>query len=251
MTVTNACGQEVVTNTLTVGNPPNIVVTPESLSAEQCPDTVTTQTLSICNVGTAPLVWSLSEVSGVVGLATSLPAASDGGPSPSLDIPWLEESPTGGAQGPGVCISVTVRFDSTGLSPITYTAGLLVESNDPEDPQIGIPVTLTVIAPASGADFAWTPVTPTVGELVHFTGTVASGNPPLTYTWDWGDGHTEVLTEPTALHTYTAAGTYTVFLTVTNACGLATAARDLWVRPALPPFHIIYLPLVFKGYSSP
>ena len=343
LTATNPCSLLVVTHTVPVTLPlvPDIEVSPTSLSAEQCPDTVTTQTLSICNEGTAPLVWSLSEVSGVVGLAAPRPPAPAGGPSPSLDIPWLEESPTGGAQDPGVCVLVTVRFDSSGLSPITYTAGLLVESNDPDEPQTGIPVTLTVIAPAGDADFAWSPVTPTVGELVHFTGTVASGAPPLTYTWawgdghtevlteptalhtytatgvytvrmtatnacgaataahdlvvvegcvgpagadfawmpvtptvgqaaaftatytpptatqpltytwDWGDGHTEVLTEPTAFHTYTATGVYTVRMTATNACGTATAAHDLWVRPALPPSHIIYLPLVFRGYAAP
>jgi hypothetical protein len=42
---------------------PDIEVNPEELYAEQCPDTVTKQALQICNEGTSPLAWSLSEVS--------------------------------------------------------------------------------------------------------------------------------------------------------------------------------------------
>jgi hypothetical protein len=41
---------------------PDISVEPASLSAELCPDSQDTQTLRICNVGTEPLYWSLSEV---------------------------------------------------------------------------------------------------------------------------------------------------------------------------------------------
>ena len=38
-----------------------------------------------------------------------------------------------------------------------------------------------------------------------------------TYSWDFGDGNTSTLTSPT--HTYATGGTYTVCLTVTDACG--------------------------------
>ncbi len=38
-----------------------------------------------------------------------------------------------------------------------------------------------------------------------------------TYSWDFGDGNTSTLMEPS--HTYAMAGTYTVCLTVTGACG--------------------------------
>ncbi len=41
---------------------PDIVVTPPALEATQAPDTITEQTLQICNVGTADLVWDLEEV---------------------------------------------------------------------------------------------------------------------------------------------------------------------------------------------
>jgi hypothetical protein len=39
----------------------------------------------------------------------------------------------------------------------------------------------------------------------------------LTYSWDFGDGNTSTVTNP--FHTYAAAGTYQVTLTVTDSCG--------------------------------
>jgi PKD repeat protein len=44
------------------------------------------------------------------------------------------------------------------------------------------------------------------------------------YDWDFGDGHTESHTAPTATvtHTYSSVGTFTVTLTVTNTSGTST-----------------------------
>lgn len=56
---------------------------------------------------------------------------------------------------------------------------------------------------------------------VKFTDT--STNFPSQWAWDFGDGSTDVVQNPT--HTYTAAGTYTVKLTATNAKGANTATK--------------------------
>ena len=54
------------------------------------------------------------------------------------------------------------------------------------------------------------------------------------HVWDFGDGATA--TGATALHTYTAAGTYTVRLTVTDAAGLSgTTTRSVTVTAPTPP----------------
>jgi PKD repeat protein len=42
------------------------------------------------------------------------------------------------------------------------------------------------------------------------------------YDWDFGDGHTESYTAPTATHAYSDSGTFTVTLTVTNTSGTST-----------------------------
>lgn len=51
----------------------------------------------------------------------------------------------------------------------------------------------------------------------------------ITYRWDWGDG-TPITTTASASHTFPAAGTYTVSLTVTDGWGKATTVtRDVTV----------------------
>jgi large repetitive protein len=53
----------------------------------------------------------------------------------------------------------------------------------------------------------------------------------LTYVWSWGDG-TANGTGVNATHVYTAAGTYTLLLTVTDGAGLtATAQTDVTATP--------------------
>ncbi|WP_097193555.1 PKD domain-containing protein [Blastococcus aggregatus] len=67
---------------------------------------------------------------------------------------------------------------------------------------------------------------------VDGTGSTDPEDAPLTYAWDFGDGTTG--TGATASHTYTAAGTYTVRLTVTDAGGL-TATTTRSVTASAPP----------------
>lgn len=75
------------------------------------------------------------------------------------------------------------------------------------------------------------------GLSVAFDGTssTASGGATIaSYAWQFGDGGTSTLPSPT--HTYSAAGTYEVALTVTDsqgASGSATAAVTVAAQPAL------------------
>lgn len=56
-------------------------------------------------------------------------------------------------------------------------------------------------------------------RTVAFNAT-ASGNPPFTYTWNFGDGNTSSLEDPT--HTYAVNGIYTVQLTVKDVANGVT-----------------------------
>jgi PKD repeat protein len=105
--------------------------------------------------------------------------------------------------------------------------------------------------PAAG--FTYVPVAPSVIEPVRFTDTSVDSDdafncprhaPPgpangqcriVAWLWDFGDSTTSTAQNPT--HLYTAKGTYTVKLTVTDDDGQTnTVSRTIAVRPQLPDF---------------
>jgi hypothetical protein len=59
-------------------------------------------------------------------------------------VPWLSEEPISGTVEMGECVTVAVTFDARWLDPGEYYADLIVESNDPDEPEITLPVTMTV-----------------------------------------------------------------------------------------------------------
>ncbi|MGH2543977.1 MAG: hypothetical protein ACRDIB_14340, partial [Ardenticatenaceae bacterium] len=63
---------------------------------------------------------------------------------PSEDISWLSAVPASGATEPGGADMVAVVFDSSGLTPGTYTGQLCVSSDDPDEPLVDVPITLIV-----------------------------------------------------------------------------------------------------------
>ena len=68
-----------------------------------------------------------------------------------------------------------------------------------------------------------------------------------TYAWDFGDGNTATLENPT--HTYADAGTYTVTLFVTNDCGTAEYATEVTIN--LSSIDGIDFVDVFEVYPNP
>jgi PKD repeat protein len=141
---------------------------------------------------------------------------------PYPDFPWVSESPLTGTLPPGGCTVVDVTFDSTGYPPGNYFADLLIVSNDPIEPEITLPMTMTVDTPAYINDVT----TGINGLTVAFTSTVV-GTPPISYMWDFGDGNTS--TDPNPIHTYAAGGCYTYTLNIANGCGTDNWAGQVCV----------------------
>ncbi len=86
---------------------------------------------------------------------------------------------------------------------------------------------------------------PLVAPVANFTGTPTSGNSPLivqftdqstgsitSYAWTFGDSETSTLQNP--VHTYSAAGSYNVSLTVANAQGNNTKTRSTYISVSNP-----------------
>jgi uncharacterized repeat protein (TIGR01451 family) len=116
--------------TLTVQDPPSISVTPASLLATLNPDQTSNSNLTIGNSGDEDLVWDVSE--------------SEDACSGTTDLGWASASPAGGTTGPDSSDIVTVTFDSAGLAAGNYAGSLCVGSNDPANPDIEVPLALTV-----------------------------------------------------------------------------------------------------------
>ena len=155
------------------------MLTPTVLSSNQFANEVMTDTVTIQNLGNAALNWSLTE------------AASDCN-SPS-DIPWVSASPTSGSVPASNSADVDVVFDSTGLSPNTYTAKLCISSDDPDEPEVEVDLTLTVderpVINLSAGDLS---ETLTEGEAMTQTLTISNtGDADLDWMITEGTGVTE------------------------------------------------------------
>jgi PKD repeat protein/subtilisin-like proprotein convertase family protein len=204
-------------------------------------------------VGGYPEVWTQfsATLSGIPGGATGRIAfryfVTDGGPdgtnsdyigidtveyvsSPGYDIPWLSEDPISGTVDAGMCQVVDVTFDATGLTPGDYSASLIIESNDPDTPVITMPVTMAVWEPVALVD-----VTYTIASLEVTFDATATGQEPISYAWNFGDGNTSSDEDP--VHVYDEGGCYTVTLTVQNPCGIEEWSELICVVAACEPIE--------------
>jgi len=110
-------------------------------------------------------------------------------------------------------------FDHTYFHPGLYNVTLVVTNVEGE--QTDTVARITVQAPAADPPTAQIVATPTIGPLpltVLFRAVVTPGEGNVvSYVWEFGDGATA--TGDIVEHTYTAAGTYGVKLTVTDDLG--------------------------------
>ncbi|MCK6561954.1 S8 family serine peptidase [bacterium] len=99
---------------------------------------------------------------------------------------WLAEDPTSGLLAPGSSQNVTVSVDAAGLAIGTHECNLVINSNDPDEAQVTVPVTLNVstgnppdisVTPAS---FAFTvPEGGSASDLMTIANTAAAGSDNL------------------------------------------------------------------------
>ncbi len=79
-------------------------------------------------------------------------AVSGGACAPPEQIDWLQLTPSAGTTAAGDSSQVAVEFDAAGLSEGSYSAVVCVDSNDPVDGRIELPVNFTVAAGGSGGE---------------------------------------------------------------------------------------------------
>jgi PKD repeat protein len=115
-------------------------------------------------------------------------------------------------------------FGSEGLADIVVTC----QSRIPYESTISI----TGATTPPTADFVGTPTTGMAPLNVNFTDQSIGAT---SWSWDFGDTRTSTLRNPS--HLYTAPGTYTVSLTVTNSYGSDSEIKTdyITVTPIIPP----------------
>jgi uncharacterized repeat protein (TIGR01451 family) len=138
---------------------PDLTHMPSTFIAELFPGDVATQVLTIGNTGFASLEWALSA---------------------SPPVGWLSFAPTGGSLSPTSAQPVNILFETAGLDIGIYTTTLELASNDPDEAQVTIPVTLTLVQPPQ-ADLALAvsayPESVHNGDLLTYTLTITNIGP--------------------------------------------------------------------------
>jgi PKD repeat protein len=119
----------------------------------------------------------------------------------------------------------------------TYSVTLTVTNEVASDALTRTGYVTVAPPPAPTASFTGTPTSGAAPLEVAFTDT--STGDPSSWSWDFGDGVTSTLRNPT--HTYTTAGAYTVVLTVTNEGGSDTRTRVDYIT-VLPPGSQTFAP---------
>ncbi len=132
--------------------------------------------------------------------------------------------------------TVTIRGTAVGVSSIVVTPDTALGIQNRTGGMYSVttpPGTVTVGTPVAAPTAAFSAnVTSGIAPLnVGFTDeSIGSG---LTWSWTFGDGGTSNLQHPA--HTYAAAGTYTVNLTVTNAGGSDDELKTGYITVTAPP----------------
>ena len=152
-------------------------------------DIIDAGTAASCNTGT-----ELADTAAALGVGSSTKGSKKDAAAAAADA---------------ACRRVTMQLTSSDLEQVALTA--VVRSGDSS----GIPAAEPPAAVATAS--------PTNGPRrlkVRFDGSGSSDptGDALTYAWDFGDGATSTEAAPT--HEYTAVGTFTATLTVTNTSGL-------------------------------
>lgn len=135
---------------------------------------------------------------------------------------WVLVDPTSGNVPAGESMQIAVTLSAVDLAIGTYTAELQIFSNDPDDPEIIVPITLNVADLAVNVTADQHSICQ--GEPVQLSSTVVGGSQNLTYTWSSDPAGFES-SEPNPLVYPTETTTY--MLSISN--GTLTASDQVTV----------------------
>jgi len=100
------------------------------------------------------------------------------------------------------------------------------------------------------ARFTYSPAYPGKGQPIVFNAStsLANGGFIVNYTWNFGDGNTTTVTEPTVTHVYQVTGNYTVTLTIIDSEDLSDSQSKIVEVEIAPIASFTYSPVApFAG----
>jgi uncharacterized repeat protein (TIGR01451 family) len=209
LTATNEYGEDYVTQDFVVLTPPVISVEKSvDPEAEVEPGATVTYTITLSNSGQGTAVG--------VELTDTLPEEVSFGEQlsgPDLevdgnDLSWMDSIPGGGIV--TFVFTAEVDDDVAVYSETISNTAYVTSTNAGED--VSSASFLTVPEPLVVSFTSNSPVV--LGRSSFFTNTT-TGEAPISYEWDFGDG-SDISTETNPEHVYAAAGSYQVTLTATN-----------------------------------
>lgn len=184
-----------------------------------------TRVITVTSPATSPVLadFVASPVQGSSPLTVTFTDLSTGDPTS-----WTWDFGDGGS-------STQQDPTHTYTSPGTYMVRLTARNSAGSDTTTGEgPIVVGALISEPVVDFIYLPVQGNIPLLVTFTD-LSTGD-PTSWAWDFGDGGSSNLQDPT--HTYTSPGTYTVRLTVRNSAGTSTATGSPAIMasaPTIPP----------------
>jgi PKD repeat protein len=184
----------------------------------------------------------------------------------TIPVPIFSASPTSGAaplevtftdQSTGSPASWSWAFGDGGTSSIqdpsytyenngTYSV-TLTETNSLGTNATTVTGYIVVGAVAPVASYTESSTSGTAPFTVQFTDT--STNAPISWTWDFGDGTTGTVENPS--HTYMNSGSFVVTLTAANAAGTSTSVQQDTITVSAPVAAATFAPVVPVATATP
>src|SRR6266540_461551 len=171
-------------------------------------------------------IFTVSPSSADVGQSISFTAFASGG-APPYSYSW---SYGDGSAGTG--LQVTHTYNSDGNYQVTLTVADSLGNT-------GTGVSPVVIGTAPLQDgFTYSPTSPQPSDSINFTASARGGNPPYSYSWDFGNGASA--SGVSATYSYASAGSYVVTLTVIDSANRSNdTSQSLTIySPAHPDFRL-------------
>jgi gliding motility-associated-like protein len=186
--------------------------------------------------GTGTYSWSTGATADTITISTSgtyTVTVTNGCGSKSADtVVTVQTAPLALISGnPSFCSGDSTKLTASGGTSYSWNSGATTPSIEVSQPGTytvtatntcgSSTAQLTVVQNTVTASFISDSITGRAALTVNFTNNSIGGT---TYSWSFGDGSSSALQNPT--HIFTAGGTYTVLLTVTNGNGCVSTQSE-------------------------